>query len=564
MHRLSALAEDEESPQFPIPDILKAVLSSPSAIPRTPATAGRIRPEKNQMHPSLAKPSTAKEPDSGLRLGFADIPTGPLNSTPSKVRVASPASFDFRCAPPAQLGEEARKLMGSLKDEAAKIKAKLSAEHEEQKRNGGESTLFSPRKIAQPKPKAGRYSDVHMAEFKKMDSIAGHPSAYRAQPDRSRALAGPSVARPTATSTLKRTKSKAQLDEDEDNADGKAPLKHTTKSLKRTQSKARLDEPEHDHKSSQHTAEQGTGRLENTAPFKRSRQQMTDDVSTARPTSRGGIPVPSTQKSKPTFRSRFESGIRSLTTPTKASSARASGLKQPSTPSMATSASMASLNATTPKGLTKSKTLSSIPRPEHSTKPDSSVNEPSPSKFGRLKSMLHRNQGPGKAAISASSSIPTFKKSPTKSDFSKDLPPLPETPAKEEQSQHVRRVAFTPGAVSKNNAVLEITPSPRKTGIPRSATMMSLASPSYPVLSTKTTPVAKEIDYPALSTPRLVAEPIKQPATEPPAKVNPPMFTFRSEQQVTFGSSPGQTKIRAVRPSSKSILVTIRDSVLDT
>lgn len=578
MHRLSALAEHDEPPNSPVPYNLDAMLSSPSAIPRTPLTAGRIRPGKNQMHPSMAKPSTAKEPDSGLRLGFKDIPTerAPLNSTPSKIGVASSTSFDFRYAPPTvQLGDEARKLMDSLREESDKIKAKLSAQHEEDKRNGGDSTFFSPRKIAQPKPKAGRYSDVHMAQFKKMDSIAGHPSAFRAQPDRS-ALARPSVTRPTVTSALKRTKSNAQLDEDGDNTDENAPLKHITKSLKRTKSKAQLDEPDHGPKLSRHTAGQSSGRLGNTAPSKRSRQEITDDASTARPVSRGdiqvpkahgdvaatrptsrrGIPVLRTQKPKATLRSRFGTGIKSLSTPTKASAARASGPKQPSTPSMATPASMANLNKTTPKGLTKSKTLSSIPRPEHSTKPQSSTKLESiikqvtpPSKFDRFKAMLHRNPSPAKVPVSASFSIPTLKKSPTKMNFSQELPSLPETPVKEKESQNIKHVVFTSAPVSQNNAVEEITPSLKKTGIPRSATMMNLASASYPSLSTNTSPIAKDVQYPILSTPRPVAEEIKQPATEPPARANRHMFTFRTEQQVSFGSSPGQTQIRAVRPS---------------
>ena len=60
------------------------------------------------------------------------------------------------------------------------------------------------RKIAKPRGRAGRFSDVHLAQFKKMDSIASHPSALRAKQ--------PGFAQPT-TQSLKRSGSKAGLDE---------------------------------------------------------------------------------------------------------------------------------------------------------------------------------------------------------------------------------------------------------------------------------------------------------------------------------------------------------------
>jgi hypothetical protein len=144
------------------------------------------------MHPSKAHHSTTQEPDSGLRLGFTDIeasgndqPSGVTQSTPSKLGIPS-TTFDFKFARPGpQLGPEAQRMMDDLREEALRIKAKLAAEREEEKRREGEvAGGIGARKIAQPKGKAGRYSEVHMAEFKKMDSIAGHASAFRAQPSR--------------------------------------------------------------------------------------------------------------------------------------------------------------------------------------------------------------------------------------------------------------------------------------------------------------------------------------------------------------------------------------------
>jgi hypothetical protein len=96
--------------------------------------------------------------------------------------------------------------MESVREDVARIKAQMILERGEQQRKAeaGELTLEG-RKIAKPKGKAGRYSDAHMAEFKKMDSIAGHPSAFRAHPGRFTPV----------TKSLKRKSSKALLDEQE-------------------------------------------------------------------------------------------------------------------------------------------------------------------------------------------------------------------------------------------------------------------------------------------------------------------------------------------------------------
>jgi hypothetical protein len=63
-------------------------------------------------------------------------------------------------------------------------------------------TSVGGRKITQPKGKVRPVSDIHMAELKRMDLVASHPSAFGAQPDRLT----------TATTSSKRTQSKAKLD----------------------------------------------------------------------------------------------------------------------------------------------------------------------------------------------------------------------------------------------------------------------------------------------------------------------------------------------------------------
>jgi hypothetical protein len=191
---------------------IKSHLSRLSGL-KTPQTEPRV--DRGEMHPGLVHHSTAKAPDSGLKLGFVDIPAQPPHSlasaqnTPSKARSHTPAklssaTFDFKFGSDSQLSTEAQKLMDNVREEAARIKAQMLEERKTQLEKDAEAeAAFGGRKIAKPKGKAGRFSDVHMAQFKKMDSIANHPSAYRSRPG---------FAQPTAQS-LKRSPSKAGLDE---------------------------------------------------------------------------------------------------------------------------------------------------------------------------------------------------------------------------------------------------------------------------------------------------------------------------------------------------------------
>lgn len=233
------------------------------------------------MHPELLHHSTTRAPDSGLKLGFVDAPPEPLHSiasaqnTPSKARMNTPAnlsstSFDFKFGSESQLSNEAQKLMDNVREEAARIKAQMQAEKEAQQQKDDEAEAAfnginaSGRKIAQPKGKAGRFSDVHMAQFKKMDSIANHPSAYRARPG---------FAQPTVQS-LKRSGSKAGLDEHDrprtsgKGTPGQVPPPFLGRPTSVSPFKSIPAQPE---------------RLENTAPAKRARHSELHDVSSSRP-----------------------------------------------------------------------------------------------------------------------------------------------------------------------------------------------------------------------------------------------------------------------------------------
>lgn len=252
---------------------------------KTPSSAGEVRPAHEEMHPSKVRQSTTKQPDSGLILGFNPVKRDSngniikdtvVSNTPSKTKESPPSTlstpkFDLKFASDeTQLSEEARKLMENVREDVARIKAQMILEKGEQERKEREAQQQQDgRKIAKPKGKTGRFSAAHMAEFRKMDSIENHPSAFRAAPGR---------------------------------------FKPVDKSLKRKISKAALDEPEKQSSSPSKPA---------VADAKRVKRAEGEDASVARPRPEDESPKKSAiPQPKSTIRSS------SLMTPTKASSAR--------------------------------------------------------------------------------------------------------------------------------------------------------------------------------------------------------------------------------------------------
>ncbi|KAL9075599.1 MAG: hypothetical protein Q9157_003955 [Trypethelium eluteriae] len=199
-------------------------------VQETPTQNTPIRPEPEEMHPGHYQSTTAKPMEEARWLGFMDKgsltepPKGSskipmLQNTPTKVgRIPgtfSPPGFQFTFRHPSlELSPGAKKMMAETREEATKIRAQMSTEG---------SALPSvqeeiQRKIATPKGKAGRFSDAHIAEFRKMDSIANHASSFRADPNRFK----------QGEPSLKRTSSKAGLDKSESS---------TMKEMKRNKSK---------------------------------------------------------------------------------------------------------------------------------------------------------------------------------------------------------------------------------------------------------------------------------------------------------------------------------------
>ena len=225
---------------------------------RTPKNRTPIKPAGQEMHPAQFHASTAKVLDEARWLGFQamgantappkasgfaagqETPTktpAPEVSTPSSklAKLAASPEFKFRFKSP----------IGDLSPNTNNI---LNGPDNEEDVVGGHALfgadefttpkdVSSKRKTVKPKGKMARFSDVHMAQFKKMDSIANHPSAFRADPNRSKAVGASSktdLDKPesstNASNRLKRTQSKMDV--------ATAPVTKTVPTpLKRTQSK---------------------------------------------------------------------------------------------------------------------------------------------------------------------------------------------------------------------------------------------------------------------------------------------------------------------------------------
>lgn len=304
--KLAALLEQAESPANASVDEFDATVSSPIAPPttaiaprastitfsplKTPNTSSRFHLPVEEMHPSKAH-SAIKKSASKLQLQGADsllrapkifssssvegetTPTTLKGSLPS--HLSSP-KFEFSFPrPDVHLSVETQKIMDSVREEAAKIKAEMQLDRDNKERKDEEAEQVDSRggrKIAKARGKAGRFSEVHMQEFRKMDSIANHASLSRFQ-------------QPTASS-LKRSNSKACLDPDE--TEGRAGAQRTL------------------------TPSDDEAALQNNSPVKRARKNHHDDTAAARRLS------PNPSRHLPS----------AFITPTKASVARSASAKQ--------------------------------------------------------------------------------------------------------------------------------------------------------------------------------------------------------------------------------------------
>lgn len=433
---------------------------------KTPTSVTAPRPSREEMHPSKAHQSTTKHADSGLLLGFNPIKKDAdgnvvkhsiTDNTPTKSK-ASPAvsqfgtpGFDYKFhSQETELSDQAKLLMESVRDDVARIKAQMAQtkskqEHEDET---AEQT-HGDRKIALPKGKANRFSDIHMAEFKKMDSIAGHASSFRATPGRFQPV----------TKSLKRSKSKAQLDEPE--SQNSSPSRSATKS-------STLFAP--------------TG----ASNAKRVKHNESEDTSIRRVSQKDQLQKVETPRRPAGPRPRPRTNVRSsLLTPTHASLARttSASVKAPRTsliPSL--------------KFSPGAKTIASPRTPRTDFNPRIKSKLPT---LGNLRSILRRRQplfsrDPAKIASGTHVAAPDFNPNSLfgrAADMSDSAP----TPSPKKQ------VEFTPSVKSRHENVLA-SPSPSKApSVQRRSMAGDVVYPTLPALTpekksavlTSTTPTSE-------------------------------------------------------------------------
>ncbi|KAG5978769.1 hypothetical protein E4U55_005961 [Claviceps digitariae] len=556
---LGSVAEVDETPSRRTSRRVHVDTSKPSPIPEpsTPVSSA-LKPPSSEMHPSRFRCSTGA-PSSALRLGFTDIPKegrAPIgqDGTPSKVKGIPKCNFTFRVPPEGadvELSSGAQRMLHEIRDQAAKIKAELVAQREAE---GG--SVIGARQFARPKGKVGRFSAAHMAEFKKMDSIEGHASAWRAQEGRF-----------TPVKALKRTPSKANLDTTptsqrtertlrsagKTDPEEESPNARPKPSLKRKSSAADLDgDRDRQAMVKRHNANPTPGKFSTatrarppTSAAKRVKQQQDDDAATTRPKPLLASP------SKPS------SVFSRLATPKKVAAAPSAAYTKPS------------INSKLSLLPSPSKTILNSP-PKYA--PASSLNSTtskatelkrriiSPRSFGKVKAILRASKNTSEDDISAIPA-PQVSYTPDAPRVNKELPPIPLTTPRRKLTKHV---TFTPSVVTAVHA--QNSPSPQRTsnlklrpalrtietryaGLDDVLAQSNASCSLYPDLS----PLKHLIDDGASSSRRIVSA----------SPCRPDTFTFRSDQTMKFsdpfssdfGASPGQISVRHVSSPSGAKLI---------
>ncbi|KAF2125831.1 hypothetical protein P153DRAFT_299343 [Dothidotthia symphoricarpi CBS 119687] len=477
------------------------------AASRTPKNRTPIKPAGEEMHPALHHATTAKIRDEARWLGFQSLGShtappkaaaGMSHGTPSKTPV--PASTN--------------KILGpdSSPDFHFRFKAPLSTDLKGVKqadaglspstRNLLQST---PRKKAAPSGKMARFSDVHMAQFKKMDSIANHASAFRADPSRFKPVGGPSLKKTPSkpdlakpeSSRLKRTQSKMDLAES-------AASKTASTPLKRPQSTVRPGPSTHD-------------REDRPGPStKRVKRTEADDAASTRPVSRDSeaeaasvAPTP-TPARKITSQTALPRLADRLMTPTKSSMARSQSVK------VARSTSM----------------IPSVQQAPSTSNMFSPTNVARAMRDSARDSMRKFSNDPQKVAEG------THMSPPPAFTFERAFPTVPATaPAK-------KHVNFSSSTVERAiHDELGKSPSPMKFKaggeVPAGAVIYPNVQPS--------------VQYPDL--PRVDESPVASPSRRltfgDETATHPRQFSFESGKRAVFGPASTGT-IRMVRPSDAS------------
>ena len=535
--------------QTPLKSKSAQLLQAPAGT-RTPSNRTPIKPGGDEMHPAHHHASTAKVLDEARWLGFQALGahTAPPKAfgagpgTPSKTPVpassnkvsgieSSPDSFRFRFKSPLAKTPKRGDMTLSPTTRDILKEPTIGATP------GGSRVLFNAtefsskadvtpqRQKADAKGKMARFNDAHMAQFKKMDSIANHPSAFRADPARfkpvgqppKKPLSKPDLAKPEPNK-LKRTQSK--MDVAEGSAGSSKRAQPTTDSsskipptpLKRTQSK--VDITASSLPRAQSTTRPAPG-ADNPAP-KRVKRTKADDAATARPASRDNKPAAApTPARKITSQTALPRLAARLMTPTKSSIARSQSVKVSKTSSLAPSMlrSPSANNILSPSAVGQSVRDGAR---ESMRKASQSLQ--------RVRSIL-RTPGRKFSDDPVKIAAGTHMSPPPMADFEESLPPMPATaPAK----KHVNFSSTTFSQTAMNE--LGKSPSPMKfkggSEVPEGAVI-------YPTLKTTT-------DGSAL------AGGENSPSTSPSRRLefggvagsHPRQFSFESGRPINFGKQP--------------------------
>lgn len=633
----SAASERQPASKLPhataTPTALKSK-SSRSLLPakssQTPTNRTPIKPAGQEMHPAHHHASTAKVLDEARWLGFQALgshtapskalPTNP--GTPSKTpvpgsaanaaRIESSPNFKFSFKSPLKsftknskqdemtLSPSTRNLLKEVHggETPGGSRALFGATHFSSK-----ADVAPERKKVEPKGKMARFSDVHMQEFKKMDSIANHPSAFRADPSRFKpVIAQPLKKSPSKpnlpnpeTSKLKRTQSKMDLEESGSSTQA-SPLKRTqskanltSSNLPRSQSTVRLvpaaregrpvsrDGPVEGMSSSVRSVLCANFSLIGNMAAKRVKRTEADDAATTRPVSRGNVAGPAPTPRKITSQTALPRLAARLMTPTKSSIARSQSVKTLKStsmiPSLAKSPSTHNLFSPTNmaqamrdgarEGMRKVR-LNGCPQSDlaftdHQMQASQNL--------GRVRSILRtpsRKFSDDPAQVAAG----THMSPPAALTFNKALPPMPATaPVK----KHVNFTSSTLQRATEDE--LGKSPSPVKF---RAGSEVPSGAVIYPTLSNVQYPdLAQEPESP-------IASPSRRLTFGGATANHPQSFSFESGKAVNFGrplslrtwinsktnvvsSGPASTgTIRVVRKSDASSLVEGKKRKLDT
>jgi hypothetical protein len=525
--QLSSVAEANEAPDNAQQDV--SAVPSPSCMTgskdthqadspafKTPNTTSRFRPSLEEMHPSKVHRSTTKQPGPVLQSTISNLNSATAASqsslmtlaiaqnTPTKLpgawpHVSSP-KFEFTVGQDDSiLNTEAQRIMESVRGEAAKIKAQMHAERDKQdmESNDAQQKLdISRRKIAGMKGKPGRYSDAHKQEFQRMESIAGHASIWKNKHQHQAVL----------------LPSKSGSDLCADVVETQLPRSISSKSLQ-------AGRP-HD-----------SDRVENSAPGKRAKKSYEDDISSGRPLSRNESDQNEALRSTASKASLQTNLPSAITTPTKASLARAASVKQ-SKRSMIPSPSRRNL-------------MQAMGNPAKAQSEGSKKYRLSLAKFGHMKSARQRRQS-------------GLANDPTKEPAGRPLAPPEEKlrlgqalPSLQQLAQ--TRLLSSPGLFNH----VENTP------IAKSASDSFPPSPSpsrIPAASTPYKANASEpggVSYPSIANSPNITKRVKIPTASAPGD-----FTFRSDKTMLFNPAAVAVKtptIRRVRPSGISTPVAAFD-----